>query len=174
MKVTKLNIVLMLIFFIASSSCLIAQKKISPFSNEAKFLKGEKTNKSAHSYILNAKKYHPFLFADQLDVVKDEEIAVAEKTSLVYQTIKNHIERHGVKEADQLDVQKLILYLYGDYRTINDRLTAIDNEKHQFFLNTLIDYKAIEFKYMARIVTHINSEENYIVDQANVYLDKYT
>jgi hypothetical protein len=170
----KLTSILSLVTIILFSSCSneISQTKIIK-ENELKFMHGEKSNTKAHSYIINAIIHHPFLFRDQLDVVKDKSVAIDAKSKLVYQTIKNHIETNGKSENNQYDVQRLIFYLYGDYRKIDRSLIGIQNEHHEYFLNALIDFKAIDFKYLARISKYIDSDDSYVLPKSKEYLDKY-
>ena len=73
----NLTSILFLATIISFSSCSneISQTKIIK-ENELKFMRGEKTNTKAHSYIINATIHHPFLFPDQLDVVKDKSVDI--------------------------------------------------------------------------------------------------
>ncbi len=141
--------------------------------HEMSFLTGEKPIQNSNSYIINGKLHHPFLFGDQLDVIKDESVTIKDKTDLVFQAIQNHIETNGISEADQFDVQKLILYLYGDYTSIDKTLEVIQNEHHKYYLKTLIDFKAIDFKYLAKISKFLNSNDSYVLPKSEEYLNKY-
>ena len=157
------------------SSCATDISQTPKFQDpESAFLEGEKLSSNNQSYILNAKVHHPFIFHDALDVVKDKSVSKSEKADLVYNTIKNHIELNGVKVEDRLDVQKLILYLYGNYNLIDPTLQAIEKEEHKYFLNTLIEYEAIDFKYLAKISDYIKMDDTYTLTQSKLYLEKYT
>lgn len=170
----KLTSILFLSAIVSLYSC---SNEISPTNSiagaELSFMRGEMTAPTHNSYILNGKKQHPFLFRDQLDIVKDNSIAIDAKSKLVYQTIKNHVEINGVTEADQLDVQKLILFLYGDYSKIDYTLSTIQDEQNEYFLNTLIQYKAIDFKYLAKLSKYIKSNDSYVLLKSKEYLEKY-
>lgn len=163
-----------LAFIFSLSSCTSELSQTQSVSEaQLSFMKGEKVAPASNSYIINGTKHHPFLFRDQLEVVKDKSVTTENKSKLVYQTIKNHIELKGISDADQLDMQKLILFLYGDYSKIDSRITEISHEQHEYFLNALIDYKAIDFKYLAKISKHLKSKESYVLPTSKEYLAKY-
>ncbi|MDF1695812.1 MAG: hypothetical protein P1U56_08280 [Saprospiraceae bacterium] len=170
----NLKILLLLSITFTLSNCTNELSQTNGLTQaQVAFMKGEHTGNTHVSYILEGKKHHPFLFRDQLEVVKDKTVSIEKKSELVYQTIKNHVEVNGITEADKLDVQKLILFLYGDYAIINRTISKIEDKQNEYFLNTLIAYQAIDFKYLATVSKHLKAQESYVLTNSKEYKVKY-
>lgn len=173
MKTFQFITCLIILLCFASCSKEISQKNVLN-ERQLAFMKGEKKYPSSKkSYIMNGKKYHPFLFSEQLEIVKDKSIDIKAKSKLVYQSIHNHIEMNGFSIEDQADMQRIILYLYGDYSNIDETIAIIPLDQNEFFLKVLVDYKAIDFKYLAKISKFIDSKDTYVLPMSREYLEKY-